>query len=76
MLTVKNTLNDRDQVIIVLKHALDLSGNTISTLKQHIKDLGDLEGSLTSVTLLTSSTKKPPKLKCKYCGKSSPYLQS
>ena len=52
-----------------LKHALDLSGNAIDTPKQHIKDLGDIEGSLTSVIILTSSTKKPPKSKCKYCGK-------
>ena len=69
LLTVKNTLNNREHVIMELKHALDLSGNAINTLKQHIKDHGDIDGSLTSVTILTSSTKKPPKLKCKYCGK-------
>ena len=62
MLTVKNTLNDREQVIIELKHDLDLSGYTISTLKQNIKNMGDIEGSPTSVTLLKSATKKPPPL--------------
>ena len=67
--SVKNALNKKEQIIIEIKHKLDTSGDTINKLKQHIKDLGEVEGSFTNNTQLTSSTKEPPKLKCKFCGK-------
>ena len=66
---VKSALNEREQVIIELKHKLDLTGEQLSALKQHIKDLGDKEDTPTNITVLTSSAKEPPKFKCKYCGK-------
>jgi DNA repair exonuclease SbcCD ATPase subunit len=66
---VKNSLNEREQVIIELKHKLDLDREQLSALKQHIKDLGDKEDTPTNITVLTSSAKDPPKFKCKYCGK-------
>ena len=69
LLKAKNALNEREQVIIELKHKLDLSGETFSALKQHMKDLGDKEDTPTNITVLTSSAKEPPKFKCKYCGK-------
>ena len=67
--SVKNALNEKEQIIIEMKLKLDTSGDTINTLKQHIKDLGEVKCSLTNNTQLTSSTKEPPKFKCKYCGK-------
>ena len=66
---MKNALNEREQVIIELKHKLDLTGEQLSALKQHIKDLGDKEDTPINITVLTGSAKEPPKLKCKYCGK-------
>ena len=73
MSTVKNTLNKSEQIIIELKHKLDVSGDTINTLKQPMKDLGDKEGSEPTEQHLHGekcSTKKHPKFKCKYCEKS------
>ena len=52
-----------------LKHKLDLTGEQLSALKQHVKDLGDKEDNPTNITVLPGSAKEPPKLKCKYCGK-------
>ena len=71
---VKNALNQREQVIIELKHKLDLTGEQFSAQKQHIKDLDDKEDTPTNITVLTSSAKEAPKLKCKYCGKKLPKL--
>ena len=68
-LKVKNALNEREQVIIEPKHKLDLTGEQLRALKQHIKDLGDKEHTPTNIIVLTGSAKEPPKLKCKYCGK-------
>ena len=48
--SVKNALNEKEQIIIEIKHKLDTSGDTINTLKKHIKDLGEVKGCLTNNT--------------------------